>query len=410
MLAAHPWAAVALLMVVTIFNNVDRFLPAILAEPMKRELGLSDTFLGVLNGLGFLVIYALACIPIARRADSGRFGAVISASLAGWSLMTLLGGMVVSAWQLAATRAGVALGEAGSTPASHAYISRNFPPEKRAGALAVLGLGAPIGVMASLIAGGVIGELLGWRSTFMLMGAIGLVLSAVVLIALGPGQALPTAAAGAEPADLSVILRKPSALALCAASGFIAVGGYASGAFSPAFLIRAQGMSVGAAGLQLGLLGGALGIIGMLTVSWLGARLARRDSRLPLALLTLLALGSSPFALYAYLFAEGRVALICVALGNLASTSYLALTVSCVHSLAPAGVRARLSAVLLFWMAILGGLGPLLTGMISDALTAQYGPGALGLALLIAPASLVLAAACFAIAMATFRQDVVEEV
>lgn len=116
MLAAHPWAAVALLMVVTIFNNVDRFLPAILAEPMKRELKLSDTFLGVLNGLGFLVIYALACIPIARRADSGRFGAVISASLAGWSLMTLLGGMVVSAWQLAATRAGVALGEAGSTP------------------------------------------------------------------------------------------------------------------------------------------------------------------------------------------------------------------------------------------------------------------------------------------------------
>lgn len=396
-------------MVVTIFNNVDRFLPAILAEPMKRELGLSDTFLGVLNGLGFLVIYAVACIPIARRADSGRFGAVIGASLAGWSLMTLLGGMVATAWQLAVTRAGVALGEAGSTPAAHAYISRNFPPEQRAGALAVLSLGAPIGVMASLAAGGVIGELLGWRWTFMLMGVIGLVLAPVVLIALGPGQPLPKAAAGAGAADLRFILRKPSALALCAASGFIAVGGYASGAFAPAFLIRAQGMSVGAAGLQLGLLGGILGMVGMLTVSWLGARLARRDARAPLALLVVLALASSPFAIVAYLFAEGSGALVCIALGNLASTSYLALTVSCLHNLAPAGVRARLSAVLLFWTAILGGLGPLLTGIISDALTAEYGSAALGRALLIVPASLILAAICFAAAIPTFRRDTVDE-
>lgn len=409
-LVRHPWAAVALLMLVTIFNNVDRFLPAILAEPMKRELGLSDTFLGLINGLGFLIIYALAGIPIARLADRGRFGAVITAALAGWSFMTLLAGFVTSSWQLAVTRAGVAIGEAGSTPAAHAYISRHFPPQRRPTALAVLSLGAPLGVMASLVAGGLIGELLGWRRTFILMGAAGMLLAPLVLLVVGPGRpADPAIGAAGGKGAMKPILAKPSVLAICAASGFVAIGGYASGAFSPAFLIRVHGMSVGQAGLQLGLLNGAIGMAGMLGVSWLGARLALRDSRWPLGLLILLTLISIPFAVAGYLFASGSAALVCVALGNFASASYLALAVSSLHSLAPPAVRAQLSAVLLFSMAVLGGLGPLIAGMISDALTPTLGALALGRALLIVPASLLLAAACFALAMVRFRRDLVPE-
>lgn len=396
-------------MVVMIFNNVDRFLPSILAEPMKRELGLSDTFLGVLNGVGFLVIYAVAGIPIAKVADRGRFGLVISACLAGWSLMTMLGGLVTSAWQLAVTRAGVALGEAGSSPASHAYISRNFTPERRAAALAVLTLGAPLGGMTGMIAGGMIGEALGWRRTFMLMGAIGLVLAPLVLLAIGRGQPLPKREAEPQAASLRGILRKPSVLALCAASGFISFGGYASGAFSPAFLMRVHGMSVGTVGLQLGLLNGALGMVTMLSLGWLGGRLGRLDPRWPLALLTGATLFSIPFGVAAYLFAEGSVALLCIALSNLVSTAYLALTVACLHSLVPVEVRARSSAILLFWTAMMGGLGPLLAGMISDALTPTLGAEALGRALLIVPAGLVMAALSFVVAAAHIRRDMIAE-
>jgi MFS family permease len=397
-------------MLVTILNNVDRFLPAILAEPMKRELGLSDTFLGVLNGFGFLAIYAVAGIPIARLADRGRFGRVISASIAGWSLMTLLGGFVASGWQLAATRAGVALGEAGSSPAAHAYISRNFRPDRRPTALAVLSLGAPLGGMISMMAGGVAGELFGWRRTFMLMGCVGLALAPVVLVALGRGQPPSRAAAdAAAPVELRSILRKPSVLALCAASGFIAMGGYAAGAFAPAFLIRAHGMSVATVGLQMGLFNGALGVAGMLGLGWLGGRLGRRDARWPLALLALVVLVSIPFAVAAYLFAAGTWAVLCVVLGNLASISYLALTVACLHRLAPVAARARISAVLLFGTAMLGGLGPFVVGLISDALTPTHGVQALGYALLIVPASLVLAAVCFLAAAVNFRRDMVVE-
>jgi hypothetical protein len=242
------------------------------------------------------------------------------------------------------------------------------------------------------------------------MGIVGLVFAPLVLLALGRGQPVPKRAAGTDAGDLSAQLRKPSVLALCAASGFIAFGGYASGAFSPAFLIRAHGMSVGSTGVQLGLLQGGTGVALMLTLGWLGGRLSRRDPRWPLALLAGTAAVSIPLAIWAFRFAEGPGTVVYIALGNLISTSYLALLVACLHGLVPVAVRARVSAVLLFCTAILGGLGPLFAGMISDALTGAYGPYALGRALvLITPASYAAAALCFIAASLTFRRDMDQE-
>src|SRR5262249_37944948 len=154
--AARRWAAVVLLTLVAILNYVDRFLPSVLAEPIKHDLALSDTAIGLINGFGFLVIYAVLGIPIARLADRGRQGVVIAACLGVWSAMTMLGGVALSGWQLALTRMGVAVGEAGSTPAAHAFIARSFPPARRAAPLAVLTLSAPLATMLALIAGGLV--------------------------------------------------------------------------------------------------------------------------------------------------------------------------------------------------------------------------------------------------------------
>ena len=111
----RAWTAVLLLALVGTLNYIDRFLPAVLAEPIRIELALSDTAIGVINGFGFLVVYAVVGIAIARVADRGAFGLVISTSLTLWGAMTMLGGAVVSGFQLALTRVGVAIGEAGST-------------------------------------------------------------------------------------------------------------------------------------------------------------------------------------------------------------------------------------------------------------------------------------------------------
>ena len=408
LLAGRPWAGVALLAAIFTLNMVDRLLPSILAEPMKRELGLSDTFLGVLNGVGFLAVYALAAIPIARIADSGRHGLVITASLGVWSCMTSVGGLVATGWQLGLARVGVALGEAGATPAAHVYITRNFAPAQRALALTVLSLGTPLGAMVSLAAGGALAQLLGWRATLLLVGAVGVVLTPVAALAFGLGR-LPAAGAGGPKDDglLALVreLRKPTAVAVFAGAGFVALSGYAIGAFFPAYMIRVHGLSVAAAGLQIGLLNGSIGALAMLGTGWLGGRLLRKDPRGPLFILVAMSLISIPFSAAAFLVSSPQAAVICMGLGVSTSSLYVPLTFGCVHSLVPAAIRGRSSAVLQFFIAIFGGLGPVLVGAISDALSGAYGAAALGRAMMVIPAAYATAALCFTVASTTLRRD-----
>ena len=124
-----------LLAIVGTLNYADRFLPAVLAEPIKADLALSDTEIGIINGFGFLAVYAVLGIAIARIADRGAFGLVVSTCLTLWGAMTMLGGSVQSGFQLALTRVDVAVGEAGSTPAAHAHVARNFAPDRSEQAL-----------------------------------------------------------------------------------------------------------------------------------------------------------------------------------------------------------------------------------------------------------------------------------
>ncbi len=155
---------------------------------------MSDTAIGVINGFGFLVVYAVLGIAIARFADRGAFGLVISTCLTLWGAMTMLGGAVHSGFQLALTRVGVAVGEAGSTPAAHAYVARNFAPERRAAPLAVITLAIPLASAASLIGGGLLAQSLGWRTAFVVMGAISVLFAPLVLVVLGRRQVMPDAA------------------------------------------------------------------------------------------------------------------------------------------------------------------------------------------------------------------------
>jgi MFS family permease len=210
----RAWAAVIVLAVVGTLNYVDRFLPAVLAEPIKNELALSDTAIGVINGFGFLLVYAVVGIVIARISDRGAFGLVVTGSLTLWGAMTMIGGAVTSGFQLALTRIGVAVGEAGSTPAAHAYVANNFAPERRAAPLAVITLSIPLASAASLLGGGLLAESLGWRTAFVIMGAFSVAFAPVVLCVVGARQriaATPTAPA-AEAVKWRDLLRKLSYL------------------------------------------------------------------------------------------------------------------------------------------------------------------------------------------------------
>ncbi len=406
----HAWTAVILLALVGTLNYADRFLPAVLAEPIKNDLALSDTAIGVINGFGFLIVYAILGIVIARVADRGAFGLVISSCLTLWGAMTMLGGWVQSGFQLALTRVGVAIGEAGSTPAAHAYVARNFAPHKRAAPLAVITLSIPLASAASLIGGGLLAQSLGWRTAFVVMGALSIAVAPLVLLVLGRRQALPAQAPTERvvPGRWWDLLRKPSYRAVVAGAACISVAGYALTTFAPAFLMRSRGMSLGEVAWQYGVASGVTGVLGLLVVGRLADRLSARDPRWLLWLVAIMTAAMVPFSLAALLVDDAVVTVWCIALSYVIGTAYMAPSIAAIQRLVRPEQRATASAIFLFFGAVVGSLGPFLTGMISDALTAELGNMALERALFLVPVFQVISVGCYLWANRRFAQEIVD--
>ena len=166
----YRWLVLVVLTIVYTFNFIDRQILVILQEPIKAELGLSDAQLGVLTGFSFALIYVCAGIPIAWLADRSNRRNIIAGSLALWSGMTALSGMVGSYSQLVLARLGVGLGEAGGSPPAHSMISDYFPPEKRGTALSFYTAGIYLGILFGFAGGGYIAETYGWRNAFFKIG------------------------------------------------------------------------------------------------------------------------------------------------------------------------------------------------------------------------------------------------
>ncbi|TRW78863.1 MFS transporter [Mycolicibacterium sp. 018/SC-01/001] len=409
--ARRAWTAVAVLVAVGTLNYVDRFLPGVLAEPIKGELALSDTAIGVINGFGFLIVYAVLGIVVARTADRGMFGTVIAGCLTLWGAMTMLGGAVQSGLQLALTRVGVAVGEAGSTPAAHAYVAHNFTPEKRSAPLAVITMSIPLASAASLLGGGLLAEHMGWRSAFVVMGGLSVLLAPLVLWVLGRRQTLPSAPqvrAGAP--SRWQLLTKPSFLAVVCGTSLVSAAGYSLTTFAPAFLMRGRGMSIGEVGIEYGIATGLLGILGLLVVGRIADRLAARDPRWLLWIVVVVIAALLPASALAFTVSNRTVCVWLLALAYVIGTAYLAPSIAAIQRLVPAEQRATASAIFLFFNATLGAVGPFLTGVISDALTADLGPQALGRALLIlVPTMQLVAIGCYALAARRYRRDIIEE-
>jgi predicted MFS family arabinose efflux permease len=410
--AGRAWAAVVLLAVVGTLNYADRFLPAVLAEPIKNDLALSDTAIGVINGFWFLAVYAVLGLFIARIADRGAFGLVISTCLTLWGTMTMLGGAVQSAFQLALTRVGVAVGEAGSTPAAHAYVARNFPPERRAAPLAVISVSIPLASAASLLGGGLLAQSLGWRTAFVVMGAISVLFAPLVLVVLGRRQTMPAAQTSAgedvQAAKVADLLRKPSFVAIVGGAAFISFAGYSLTTFAPAYLIRTREMSLGEVGVQYGLASGLTGILSLLIVGRVADRLSARDPRWSLWLVAAVTAVLVPFSALAFVVENRTLCVWFIALSYVIGTAHMAPSIAAIQRLARPKQRATASAIFLFVGSMVGSAGPFLTGVISDALKADLGTMSLGRALLLVPVAQVVAIICYLLASQRFTREIVD--
>lgn len=374
-------ATLWILLVVYIFNFIDRQIVNILAEPIAKELQLSDTQIGLMTGLAFALFYTVLGLPIARYADRPTTSRprLIAIALATWSAMTALCGMAQNYTQLLLARIGVGVGEAGCTPAAHSLISDMVPKERRASALAFYALGIPIGTVLGMVIGGQLADALGWRQAFVVVGLPGVALAVVVLMVMkDPRHRVAVAAAPPSPitnrAALKAIFGSRALVLLMIAASSAAFLSYGKTTWATIFFQRTHGLSPGEVGLYFGIINGAAGIAG----TWLGGKLADRygasNRRHVLTAPAVGMLVAAPIAYFAYAAGTWQTALVLLIVPTLLNSLYYGPVYSAVQGLVVPQARAMAAAVLLFFQNLIGlGFGPLLFGMLSDWIKPQFG-------------------------------------
>ncbi|WP_160172112.1 spinster family MFS transporter [Novosphingobium lindaniclasticum] len=357
-------------------NFLDRQLLSILAEPVKADLGLTDTQLGLLSGFAFAIVYTLFGIPVAWMADRGNRVRIVVAACGLWSLFTSVCGLAQNFTHLALARIGVGIGEAGGSPPSYSIIADYFPPERRAGALAIYSLGVPIGTTAGAALGGWIAAEHGWRWAFMAVGALGVVYSGFILLVVrepkrgGNDKASVKSASFADTAKL--FIREPKLTLTAVAASFSSLIGYAMLSWTPALLMRVKGMTLGELASYYSVASGVTAAIGTVLSGYLVDRLGQRDKRMYGFIPAIAFLVAAPFYAAGIYAQSWQMTLLFMTVPFALYASYLPPALAIVQNTVAPSQRSTASAILLFILGIfaLGG-GPLLIGSISDALLRQ---------------------------------------
>ena len=408
--------ALGVLVVVYTFNFIDRQILSILLEPIKQDLGLSDSALGMLTGFAFALFYATLGIPIARFADRSNRRNLIAWALAIWSAMTAVSGLAQNFWHLLLARIGVGVGEAGCSPPAHSMLADYFPKENRATALGIYSLGIPFGILFGFIAGGWLNEFFGWRVAFFIVGVPGLLLAILVRFTLREpprGMAEGRVADEEQPTIMETfrfLWSKRSFRHMAVGGGLTAFVGYGVITWVPSFLIRSYGMSTGDVGTYLGLILGIPGGIGIALGGYLADRYGARDTRWYLWIVSVAPIASTPLFFGVYLSNTAFASLMFLILPILLGNFYQATTFSQTQGLVSLRMRSVAAAVLLFILNMIGlGAGPQAVGILSDILQPSYGDESLRYALLILSTVQIWAAYHYYQAGKSLKDDLVTD-
>ena len=405
--------ALGVLVVVYTFNFIDRQILAILLPSIKAEFGVGDGMLGFLAGTAFAVFYATLGLPIALLADRWNRRNLIAVSLALWSGMTALSGIASNVGQLALARIGVGVGEAGCSPAAHSMIADYYPPEQRASAMGIFSLGISAGIMIAFLAGGWVAQNVGWRQAFLLVGLPGVALSLVLWATVKePARGLSEGRSDRkeQPAFMFVVrflLARRAFIFLSVGAGLASFGGYAVANLFPLYLIRSHGMSQSEVGVYLGLVLGLAGGLGFAGGGFFADRMGRYGQRVALRAVAGAVLFAWLFLFPVFLSASLVAVMVLFVVPAVFSNFYLATTFAQTQGFVPLRMRAVASALMLFILNIIGlGLGPWVTGMLSDLFAGRFGSESMRYALLLVCGTVYpLSALSFLLAANTIETD-----
>lgn len=370
----RPYYVLFILVLIFTLNWIDRMILSVLLVPIQRELRLSDTAMGVMSGFGFAMLYAAATMVAARYSDRHNRRNLLALSVTLWSVATSLCGMVTGFGQLMAGRAVVGVAEAGGGAPAYSIISDYFEPRRRALALGIYSGGIYTGIMLSFVVGSFLAERYGWRTTFLLLGPLGLVLALVLRLTVDEplrGRFEPPRLRSDESVGAALRFLGQQRAYVAAAGGLtitaVTQGAYA--AWAPALLIKAHGFSLSQAGLSLGLVLGIAGAAGAFAGGGLSDWLSARNPRVRLYFPAVATLLTTPFFALFCLVSDPRQALVIYAIGTIISAAHFGPAFGLTQNLARPAMRGLATALVMVSTVLTGqGLGPVLTGVLSDAL------------------------------------------
>lgn len=382
------WIGVILLTLAYIMNFLDRQILAVLIEPIKAEMHLSDTQVGLLTGTLFAVFYSCVTLPIAMLADRWNRIRIVAVACFLWSFFTLLTGFAASFALLAVARIGVALGEAGGAAPSLSIMSDYFPPARRVLAVALFTCATPMGLMLGVVGGGLIASTYDWRVAFYVAGGIGIVL-APLLYWFGPEpprgnyEVRPRGAAMPFLAVAKLFIASPTLRWMALASGLFAISANALVTWMPALLMRGYGASGQEVALYYGPVVGVALMVGLFASGGIIARFVGRSARAYATVPAVATLICAPLTGLALMSDSWQMVLVWSAIPIALLNFPVPPALTVVQNLAPPEARSTASAMLMLVLNLIGiGLGPLLVGAMSDLFAAGQGKDSLRLAMM----------------------------
>ena len=373
-LAAY-WALFVLTAVYAL-NIADRYVLSTLIEPIRQEFNLSDSALGLVTGVGLAIFYVTAGIPLGVLADRVNRKRMIVAALSAWSIMTMLCGFTQSFLQLFFARVGVGVGEAGGTPPSQSMLADYFPRERRPLATSLYTFGVPIGSALGSMVAAVVAEIYGWRAALFAAAAMSLPVVLLMFSLREPRRGqfddaqtiAPGEAAGLMPV-LRFLRQSKASLHILAGATIATFSGMGLIWWTPAFLHRSHGLSVGEAGMQVAWMNGVGGTIALAICTLLMFRFLKRPSSSLAWFLAIVTAAITVPAAIAHATPDRDFALLNLWLLIALANVYIGPTFALLHNLFPPTMRGVAVAILLFTANIANlVIAPQAIGMLSDAI------------------------------------------
>jgi MFS family permease len=401
-----------ILVVFYTFNFIDRQIVGILAIPIKADLGLTDSELGLMGGLAFALFYTGLGIPVAMLADRFSRTWIMTAALVIWSGMTAASGLATNFWQLFAARLGVGVGEAGGVAPAYSLISDYFPPSHRARAISIFSFGIPIGSAIGIVFGGIIASMIDWRWAFFIVGLAGIVFTPIFRMTIKepPRGQYDRQRGDTQAPNLKLILAtlvtKPSFWLLSLGASFSAMMGYGVFFWLPSFLVRSYNLTLLNASLFYGAVLLFGGLAGIWSGGWLGDRFGHSNrsnfARIP----AFAFICTVPFYVLAMLSPTLTLTFFVLLVPTALGLAWLGPVISAIQHLVRPDMRATASAIFLFIVNLIGiGLGTYAIGVLSDALTIQFGDESLRYSILAGTGFYIIAAGLFFLAARHLEND-----